>query len=145
MYLMTKIDENEKSFGGSGPSQHLRFQLSQRLQCNSCKKCRYMQIPSEGIEVPVPARQLPQQSAELDVVEYECARLTECLDGFQSSVEIEGFKCPACQQTTTASQYLHYSYIFINYYAIPTIHYCLDNIVQHTIIFMMKLVAALSF
>ncbi|KAI8967306.1 hypothetical protein BDF20DRAFT_966026 [Mycotypha africana] len=104
-FLLKQIQQKENKNKENDPTQVFQFELEQRLQCGKCKRVRYQKDATTSISINVPAR-LKKDS---DSNAYEPVTLEECLDAFVEPEVVEGYKCPQCNEKTTAFRSVKFS------------------------------------
>ena len=100
LHLLKLITRSHHPAPLQDPVQSFRFIMEQRLQCRACNKVRYREDEQDNIAIPVPARRLPHEDAEMEKDEkpkdeFEPVTLQECLDIFTSAEQVE-LTCPGC-------------------------------------------------
>lgn len=141
-YLVTMIQKSSNTHaahagmlddgGPQDPTDTFKFQMQERLQCDTCKGVRYKTVVEESVSMPVPfieasASEVNAVDASMDVdvkgkssaegveaataapttgsdkTEYQPVPLEDCLRLLTSQTSIE-YRCPRCQETVTASK-----------------------------------------
>jgi ubiquitin carboxyl-terminal hydrolase 5/13 len=69
-----------------------KFDMCQRLQCNTCKGVRYLQVSSSGLDVPLESVLKDTRSDQVS--------LNDCLEAAFCD-ELVDFDCPVCSETSS--------------------------------------------
>ncbi|KAF9438850.1 hypothetical protein BGZ76_003875 [Entomortierella beljakovae] len=98
-HLIKIISQNERTTGRD-PTNTFEFSNEQRLQCNECKKVRYLWDSTTALSIAVPAKKTSGPGEE-EV--YETVSLGQCLDTYIAP-EVLPYNCPSCQKNTLATK-----------------------------------------
>ncbi|KAI8322215.1 ubiquitin carboxyl-terminal hydrolase [Martensiomyces pterosporus] len=115
-YLTKQVNIAERAVesGGRDPTKVFDFKTEERLQCKTCRKVRYKMQAASSVSLPVIKREV-EDAADTEETEgskekqqqqqqrkFKSVSLAECLDLMASEETVEGYRCPSCQQATTA-------------------------------------------
>jgi ubiquitin carboxyl-terminal hydrolase 5/13 len=103
-HFMSVTEQQERRFA-KDPTSVLKFTMEEKLQCLTCNKVRYKDVPEQILSLFVPLKRKKGVIADAktpDVEVYESVSFNECLKLYFDGSINEGYTCPSCQQASFA-------------------------------------------
>jgi ubiquitin carboxyl-terminal hydrolase 5/13 len=97
-HLLKTVEMKERS-NQTDPTSLFKFEMQQKLQCQSCAGVRLSSVAQSLVDVPVPLHKKDGQDGE--GTEYNEVSLAECLD-LLTAPDVVEFNCPRCHAKSAA-------------------------------------------
>ena len=94
--MLDKLIKKEHAAGAPNPGAIFDFEVEKRLQCMTCKRCKYKKIAERQLQLTAPVAPNVEKDTPVE--------LGLCLERFFADTEIEGVQCDHCNAKTTFTQ-----------------------------------------